>query len=622
MACLRGADESRAEFGHIEGVVLISVCGPWLVSLWNERILFFCDLYPRFRVCFPKLWVGRLTKTLIMIAVRNCAVKKNLLALFTVMTFIFACGEDSTPANTGGFVGQGGQGGQAGTTPTGNEVCDGADNDGDGSVDEGLTTRACSNACGTGEEICSQGGWRDCSAPAVFAEACDGEDNDCDNRVDEGLVRTCATKCGTGQEACTGGDWNGCDAPQPEPEACDNQDNDCDDEIDEDTFRECDVACGSGIQVCAAGIFGECETQGVAIEECGNDLDDDCDSVVDEGCGCAEGDEQSCSGEIGACSSGVRRCDDAGVFGDCVDRDTNEPVLEPGERAEYDATCLPDCLATCSAIEDDTEKVACEDACGVTCAAPCNGVDDDCDGRIDEVAMGTVCSVNVGACEEGQLTCTENGPVCSGGVFPREEACDGLDNDCDGAADEDTVPVEETCDGLDNDCDGSVDEGIDDSFESSAVCTEALDLGIIDQNLPNLETRRSQLQPVGDTDWYTLEIDEIGDACVPGFNNDLDFRYTIEIADLEPNAGYQLCVRAMNLEGGVLDLTNASLADACMIEGECVTQGADEDFIRFERLVETACLNDDGQRIAIQVTAANANACSPYTLRYTSVDVP
>lgn len=547
---------------------------------------------------------------------------KHVLTLFVLMIFTVACGEDnSSPAAPGGFVGQGGAGG---SMPVGNEVCDGADNDGDGSVDEGLTTRACSNACGTGEEVCNGGGWRDCSAPAVFDEACDGEDNDCDNRVDEGLVRQCSTACGVGQEACAGGDWNGCDAPQPDPEACDNADNDCDGIVDEGVFRECVVACGIGNQYCTDGVFGECEAQGSADEICGNDLDDDCDTIVDEGCGCEMGDTQPCSGEIGLCNAGIRNCGEDGSFGDCVNRDTNEPVLEPGERAEYDASCLPNCLAACSMIvdgTDGTEQAECEADCETTCAAPCNGADDDCDGRIDEVAMGTVCSVNEGACMEGELTCTVNGPVCSGGVFPRSEACDTLDNDCDGSVDEDTVPVEETCDGLDNDCDTMVDEGIVDAFESSGNCTEALDLGEIEQSTPTFVERRSQLQPEGDTDWYTLEIGEAADFCVPGLNNDQNFEYAIEIAGLEPNSGYQLCVRATNLEGGVFDFTNATLADACGLEDVCAVQEPDETFVRFERRVETACANDDGQRIAIRVTAANANACSPYTLRYSSNSV-
>ena len=239
---------------------------------------------------------------------RDFSVKKFHWFCLACCALALACGDDAAPANPGGGVGQGGQGGSP--VVMGREVCDGEDNDSDGNVDEGLTTRACSNACGTGQELCSQGAWRDCSAPDVFEEACDGVDNDCDNKVDEALVRPCSTACGSGQEACTGGDWNGCDAPEPLAEACDNMDNDCDGRIDEEVFRTCELECGMGTETCTAGTFGECEGQGAAVEVCGNDADDDCDSVVDEGCACAQGDTQSCSGEIGECQAGVRVCDE------------------------------------------------------------------------------------------------------------------------------------------------------------------------------------------------------------------------------------------------------------------------------------------------------------------------
>jgi hypothetical protein len=99
----------------------------------------------------------------------------------------------------------------------------------------------------------------------------------------------------------------------------------------------------------------------------------------------------------------------------------------------------------------------------------CNYLDDDCDGTIDEGQLN--------ACDE-----------C--GILP-EEICDGVDNDCNGKTDEDLIrpcgtacgtgyevcnngnwisctaeqPTEEICDGFDNDCDGQIDE------ELECVCT-------------------------------------------------------------------------------------------------------------------------------------------------------
>ena len=425
------------------------------------------------------------------------------------------------------------------------ELCDAADNACDGRVDEGVPG-GCS--CEVGDErpcyagpaatagvgLC-RAGHQGCTPEARFGacadqvlpegEVCNGLDDDCDGLVDELAGRPCAVGVGAcrrgGQTVCDDAEGLRCSVEPGPPvaERCNDLDDDCDGRADE--ALHVGEACQVGIGACASPGVVVCDAVGEPrcfgrpgdpIDELCNGADDDCDGAADEGLFARCADFPLEWDGVGVCRAGRRACDG----GAC------EGAVGPGGE-------------TCNAVDDDCDGVAdegfevgaaCEVGAGVCLAEAalvcadgeavcpidpmpgadeiCNGVDDDCDGAIDEGAPPEACYdlpegvPGVGRCQWGARAC--GAELCEGQGGPAAEACDGLDDDCDGRIDEGTPaaacyefppetegvgpcrggtracgdlvcvgqvgPQAELCNGADDDCDGAIDEG----FGVGMVC--------------------------------------------------------------------------------------------------------------------------------------------------------
>ena len=288
------------------------------------------------------------------------------------------------------------------------ELCNEIDDDCNGEIDDAVIAGAYADVDGDGFGDPSQP-YAGCTPPAGYVadatdcddsnaaigpradEICDGLDNDCDGTVDIGAI----------------------DAPTGYADA------------DGDGYGATDGAIASCDQTGLAATGTDCDDSRAdvhpdASEAC-DEVDNDCDNVVDE-------------------------VEDQRGWADADGDGFGDPAL-----------MLEGCDVPSDYVNNDGD---CNDeASGINPAADerCDLLDNDCDGLIDEIdaidkttwyldadgdAFGSDTSVNQCNAPAGYVENSDDCRDSSASTYPgAAEVCDAIDNDCDGASDEDAIDM-------------------------------------------------------------------------------------------------------------------------------------------------------------------------------------
>ena len=399
--------------------------------------------------------------------------------------------------------------------PGGTEVCDGFDNDCEGTTDidatDSLTWYEDSDSDSFGNSAVSA---LACTEPSGYvadntdcddtntginpgeAEACNGADDNCSGVADEGLAFATyyadSDSDGYGDSAVSSSTCDGAPSGTTadntdcndgdsginpgELEVCNLVDDDCSGSVDDsavdalDWYRDAD---NDGYGNASISIVYCSEPSGYTADA--TDCDDTSNDIY-------PGNVEWCDGEDNDCSGSADDGDyDADGYDVCADCDDGNASLNPGE---------PE---VCDGDDNDCDGVV-DDGLGTTYYADADG-----DGYGNSASSTSACSGAPAGYVANATDCNDS----DAGINPgATEVCNSTDDDCDGSTDEGVTTVyyldddvdgygdpsvseaacsaptdhvtddtdcddedssvypgaSETCDGSDNDCDGSVDE--------------------------------------------------------------------------------------------------------------------------------------------------------------------
>jgi hypothetical protein len=341
-----------------------------------------------------------------------------------------------------------------------------ADSDGDGYGNAAVVAFACLEPSGYAA-VSGDCDDADATVSPDADETCDGTDNDCDGVADEsdavGAPAWYADLDGDGygdpasaNHACSAparhvADNTDCDdgvaAINPAAsEICSGVDDDCDGLVDDDDpsvsgtgtwYADSDgdgfgdaatvvMACWASSGVVASAT--DCDDADAAVHpgasEACNGYDDDCDGLVDD-------DDSSPTGAstwyldadldgYGDASSSTTACSEpSGHVSDSTDCD------------DSDADVNPDATELCNGYDDDCDGLVDGDDTGLSASASTWYFDADGDGWGDAGTSTTACSAPSFYVSD-DTDCDDSDPGVNPGA---SEACNGVDDDCDGVAD-------------------------------------------------------------------------------------------------------------------------------------------------------------------------------------------